>query len=230
MTEPTDQTSQTSAPAALPHSLLQDIVEFLEDGLLVFDVNGERVGAVKMYNTAAGYLLVGAGALGHKDLYIPFRLIRSIDPQGIALSEPKDALVARYAEPPAIHTMVEQRFAPPGPLGPDRDTMPQAYEVQAVQSGYDGALVTVDRVELANIAERLSVGLAVCDADGVWLGDIAEYDTERGLLTVEQGLFTPAVVLVPFSAICSIDRDELSVSLTLPRATLVQDQPTRRSI
>ncbi|MGZ3599137.1 MAG: hypothetical protein ACXWQR_01510 [Ktedonobacterales bacterium] len=229
MTNSMDQASQHGAqPQGVSREVLQGIDEFLEDGLLVFDVNGERVGGVKMYSTSAGYLFVGAGALDNQDLYIPFRIIQRIDPRGIALAEPKDVLVARYAEPPAIHTMVEQRVAP----GPGRDKLPQAFEVQEVQevqSGYDGAPTAVDSVELDNIAERLSVGLAVYDIDGVRLGDISQYDTERGLLTVEKGIFKPTILLVPFSTIKAIDRNALSVYLTLPKAALAQDQATLRS-
>lgn len=39
-------------------------------------------------------------------------------------------LTTWYTEPPAVHTMVEQRSAP----GPQRDTLPQVYEVREVQS------------------------------------------------------------------------------------------------
>jgi hypothetical protein len=226
MTNSMDQASQQGAqPQGVPRDVLQGIDQFLEDGLLVFDVNGERIGGVKTYSTSAGYLFVGSGALEHRDLYIPFRVIQRIDPQGIALAEPKDVLVARYSEPPATHTIVEQRVAP----GLDRDTLPQAYEVQEVQSGYDGAPTAVESVELASVAERLSVGLAVYDINGVRLGDISQYDTERGLLAVEKGIFTPTILLVPFSAIKAIDRDALSVYLTLTKAALVQDQATLRS-
>lgn len=221
--DPTRQ--QTAQPQGMSPEVLRDIEEFLEDGRLVFDQNGELVGGVKMYSTAAGYLLVGSGALGHQDLYIPFRLIRRIDTQGIVLSEPKYLLVDRYAEPPATHTIVEQRFAP----GAHHDTIPQAYEMRVVQSGYDDAPTTVDSIEMAGVAERLSVGLAVYDVDGVRLGDITEYDTARSLLVVEKSIFTPTVLLVPFSAIKVIDRDAGSVILTLPRAILMQDQATLRS-
>ncbi|MGZ3583184.1 MAG: PRC-barrel domain-containing protein [Ktedonobacterales bacterium] len=221
-----DPTRQHSAqPQGMSRDILQDIEEFLEDGRLVFDRNGEHVGDVKMYSTAAGYLFVGSGAFGHQDLYIPFRLIRRIDTQGIVLSEPKDELAAQYTEPPSISTMVENRFVP----GPHRDTLPQADEVRVVQSGYDGTPTVVDRIELSSIAERLSVGLAVYDVGGVRLGDITQCDTERCLLMVEKGIFKPTVLIVPFNAIRSIDRDARSVILTLPWATLVQDQATLRS-
>lgn len=221
MTNSMDQASQHRAQSqGVSRDVLQGIDEFLEDGLLVFDVNGERIGGVKMYSTSAGYLFVGSGALGQKDLYIPFRLIHRIDQQGIALSEPKDTLTAWYTEPPATHTIVEQRFEP----GPHRDMMPQVYEEQVVQSGYDGSLTAVGSIELGSITERLSVGLAVYDVDGVRLGDITQYDADRGLLMVEKGIFKPTVLIVPVSSISRIDRDALSVYLSLPKADFLKEQ------
>jgi hypothetical protein len=216
MTEPIDQTGQTDAPTTLSQSLLRDIDQVLEDGMAVFDLNGEQVGGVKAYSTAAGYLMVGSGAFEHRDLYIPFRLIRSIDPQGISLALPKDTLAAQYAEPPRIHIVVENRFSP----GPRGDALPQAFEVRVVQSGYDGTLREFESDELSDIAERLSVGLAVYDIDGVRLGDIAQYDVPRRLLVVEKGIFNPTMMVIPFSAIGSIDRDKLSVYLAVPKKDL----------
>lgn len=142
------------------------------------------------------------------------------------LSEPKDELVTKYTEPPTVHTFVENQHTPGLQ---QRDTLPPADEVRAVTSGYDSMPTVVDSIELSNIAERLSVGLAVYDVDGVLLGDITQCDTECCLLMVEKGIFKPTVLIVPFSAIRSIDRDARSAILTLPRATLVQDQATLRS-
>lgn len=80
MSDPMAPTHQHSAqPQGVSPEMLQDIEEFLEDGRPVFDRNGELVGDVKMYSSAAGYLFVGSGTLGHQYLYIPFRLIRRID-------------------------------------------------------------------------------------------------------------------------------------------------------
>jgi hypothetical protein len=220
MSEPNDQISQAGEPTASPRSVLQDIDQLLEDGMPVFDLNGEFVGGVKAYTTAAGYLMVGSASFEHTDLYVPFRLIQSIDPQGLSLSEPKDVLAAQYAEPPSIKTIVENRFEP----GPHGDALPQAFEVRVVQSGYDSTLKEVGSVELGDVAERLSVGLVVYDSDGVRLGDIAQYDVRRRLLVIEKGIFKPTVIVVPFSAISRIDRDKLSIYLVLPKADLLKEQ------
>jgi hypothetical protein len=79
-----------------PQPVVENIDQYLEEGMPAFDQNGERVGDVKMYSAAAGYLMVGSGAFDRKDLYIPFRLIRTIDPEEIYLSASKDTLAAQY--------------------------------------------------------------------------------------------------------------------------------------
>jgi ribosomal 30S subunit maturation factor RimM len=210
---PNQETNQPS-----PQVVVEDIDQYLQDGLLVHDQNGQNVGAVKMYSTAAGYLLVGSGALGARDLYIPFRLIRSINSVEIYLTIPKDSILAQYTQPPAIHTVIETRTV----AGPGGTMAPQTRQVQMVQSGYDGTQTTFSRVDAGSLADQLAVGMSVYDVDGGRLGDITEYDTERSLLVVEKGIFKPTVVFVPFSAIRSIDRDSLTVSLSLPRDVLVK--------
>jgi ribosomal 30S subunit maturation factor RimM len=222
MTSPTNQQGdqQGGLPRTVPlrQTVVEDIDQYLTDGLPVFDMNSEKVGKVKMYSTAAGYVMVGTGALEHKDLYIPFRLIRSIDPDDIFVAETKDRLVAKYTQPPTISTVVEQRVVP-GPLG----TMTQqTREVQRVQSGYDDQPTTVSSVDVAKIADRLAVGMVVYDVSGERLGDVTEYNTARSLLVVEKGIFKPRVLFVPFSAIQNVDPNFLSVYLSLPIDVLVK--------
>ena len=83
---------QESAEQAIPmpQTVVEDIDRYLEDGMPIYDLNNEKVGNVKMYSTAAGYLMVGTGAFEQKDLYIPFRLISAIDPHDIFVSAPKE--------------------------------------------------------------------------------------------------------------------------------------------
>ncbi len=200
------------------HTLVANIDQYLTDGLAVFDVNGERVGTVKMYSAAAGYLLLESGPFGQTKLYIPFRLIRTIDPRDIYLSEDKDTLAARYQQPPAITTVNETRMVP----GPQGSLTPQTVQVQTVQSGYDSTQVIGPRVDVGAVGQQLAIGMAVYDRDGKHVGDITQYDSTRGLLAVEEGIFNPRVLFLPFSAIQSVDRDVLAVYLSLPKDTLVK--------
>ena len=211
-------TSSSASPSGEQHPVIEDIDQYLVDGLPVFDAAGERVGTVKMYSTAAGYLMVSSGPLGHENLYIPFRLIRSIDPREIYLTAYKDTLKAQYTQPPAITSVSETRMVP-GPLG---TLTPQTVHVQMVQSGYDAQQAALSSVDVGSIVQQLALGMAVYDIEGAHVGDITQYDVPRSLLVVEQGIFRPRVLFVPFSAIQTVDRDVLSVYLNLPKDALVK--------
>lgn len=216
--EPSQTGQQDTAVESQPHSIVANIDQYLADGLAVFDAYGERVGTVKMYSAAAGYLMLESGPFGDTNLYIPFRLIRTIDPNDIYLTEGKGTLQTRYTQPPAITTVNETRMVP----GPQGTMTPQTFQVQTVQSGYDSKEVNSARVDVGVIGQQLAIGMAVYDSEGMHVGDITQYDSTRGLLAVEEGIFKPRVLFLPFSAIQSVDRDFLSVYLSLPKDALVK--------
>ena len=216
MTEETSSSTPGMEPSADRQRQLRHLVQEIENGLPVYDLNGEYVGNVKDYSARAGYLQVSAGALGQKDLYLPFQVIADVRAQEVHLLEPLDALAAQYSSPPAVLTVVENRAAP----GSEMSHGPGAREVQRMESGYDGSITEISAVELSSIAERLSVGLRVYDVDGVRLGEIDEYDANRLLIVVESGVFSPVYRVVPFSAIGSINRDTQAVHLTVQGGTL----------
>jgi hypothetical protein len=208
--------------ANTPQTLVENIDLNLADGMPVYDSDGDNVGAVKMYSTTAGYLMVGHGAFNlanQQDLYIPFRLIRSIDPHDLFLSEPKETLLANYTQPPKISTLSEQRLV----IGPSGALISEKRDVQRVQSGYDGLPATTNSVDVQNVTDRLAVGMAVYDSEGERLGDINQYDVPRRLLVVEKGIFHPRVLFVPFSAIDSVNREDLTIYLNLPRDVVVKE-------
>jgi hypothetical protein len=200
-------------------TLVENIDLNLADGMPVYDMNGDKVGDVKMYSTTAGYLMVGHGAFDKQDLYIPFRMIRSIDPHDLFLSETKEKLSANYTQPPTISTLSEQRLV----IGPTGALISEQRDVQMVQSGYDGLPATTNSVDVQDVTDRLAVGMAVYDADGERLGDVSQYDVPRRLLAVEKGIFHPRVLFVPFSAIESVNREDLTIYLNLPRDVVVKE-------
>jgi sporulation protein YlmC with PRC-barrel domain len=200
-------------------TLVEDIDLTLADGMPVYDLNGDKVGDVTMYSTTAGYLMVGHGAFDQQDLYVPFRLIRSIDPNDLFLSAPKETLIATYTQPPTISTVSEERLV----MGPTGALTAQKRDVQMVQSGYDGLAATTNSVDVQDVTDRLAVGMAVYDVNGERLGDVSQYDIPRRLLVVEKGIFHPRVLFVPFSAIQSVNREDLTVSLNLPRDSIVKE-------
>jgi hypothetical protein len=216
MTDSANHVEQQIDSAMERQRKLRRLTHEIENGLPVFDLNGQYMGDVKEYSAVAGYLRVGAGALGQRDLYLPFRLVADIRAQEIHLLEPRDTLAAQHSSPPALLTAVENRAALEGTTSQRAG----AREVQWLQNGYDGSLTEISAIELRSIAERLSVGLTVYDVDGVRLGEISEFDANRWLVVVESGLFTPTYHVVPFSAIGSVNRDSQSVHLTVQRAAL----------
>lgn len=209
-------TAQQSGQA---HTIVENIDQYLVDGMPVKDSNGERVGDVKMFSAVAGYLMVGKGPFGTTNLYVPFRLIRTIDPHDLYLSVSKATLEAQYTEPPKITTVSETRVV----LGPQGAMTTQTCQVQTVQSGYDGTQMTVSSVDVEAIAQRLAIGMAVYDVNGDRVGEITQYDTPRGLMVVESGVFKPRALFVPFSAIQSADRETFTVYLSLPKDVVVKE-------
>ena len=154
-----------------------------------------------------------------EDLYIPFRLIRSIDPHDLFLSEPKETLLASYTQPPKISTLSEQRLV----IGPTGALISEKRDVQRVQSGYDGLPATTNSVDVQNVTDRLAVGMAVYDSRGRAARRFNQYDIPRRLLVVEKGIFHPRVLFVPFSAIDSVNREDLTIYLNLPRDVVVKE-------
>ncbi len=102
--------------------------------------------------------------------------------------------------------------------------IPQTRQVQMLESGYDAMPATLNSATVSTIASRLAVGMVVYDVDGVRLGNITQYDADRGLLTVEKGVLKPTSLLIPFSDIASFSQDNLSVSLSLAKDTVVKEQ------
>jgi sporulation protein YlmC with PRC-barrel domain len=216
MTDSTNHLAQGSDSAVERQRHLRRLAHELENGLPVYDLNGERVGDVKEYNAVAGYLQVSAGVFGQQELYLPIRLLADIWAREIHLVAPQDALAAQYRQPPAIVTLVENHGDP----GATTSRMSGAREVQLIANGYDGAMTEISAVELSSVAERLSVGLTVYDVDGVRIGEISEYDANRRVLVIESGIMTPKYRVAPFSAIGAINRHAQAVHLTVREVTL----------
>jgi hypothetical protein len=55
-----------------PHLVTQNSDQYAREGAPIFDMNGERVGDVKMHNFAAGYLMAWTGPFTQHNLYIAF--------------------------------------------------------------------------------------------------------------------------------------------------------------
>ncbi len=200
------------------------IDEFMEEGLLVFDSDGELLGRIDRYSQTAGYLKVKKDVLFPTNLYVPFHLIKTIDPREIFLKVPRETLLARYTLPPAITTAVA-RVEEPEAREPDGTPSVHVHEQRRVRSGYDQTEVILDTIDLTDIANRLAVGMAVYDADGKRVGEVTQYDSARAVMVVEKGL-KPREFFIPFSVIAEVDTSDMFVSLLVPKAALERDYAT----
>ena len=194
----------------MANEILVNISEFLHTDMHVFDSSQEKLGTVKMFNDEAGYLMVEKGMFAHKDLYIPFRLIRTIDPKEIFLKSPKNVLETDYSDPPALTVHKEEQGS-------------YIKEASVVNSGFDNRPVIVNRVDVQEIAHQLKEGMNVYDVGGEYVGSLTQFDSSRSMMTVEYDLFPPQVLFIPFSLISSVYTDAAYLLLTLPKDALKKD-------
>ena len=95
-------------------------------------------------------------------------------------------------------------------IGPDHPMTTQKRDVQTDQSGYDGLPTTLDSMDVTTSPIVFPIGIMVYNVQGQRLGDIGQYDVPRRLLFVEKGILRPRMMFVPFSAIRTINREDLT--------------------
>lgn len=70
-------------------------------GMIVYDVEGERIGTIDQHTVPGQYIAVQKGSLFHKDVYISFNAIQRSDINGVYLSMHRNDLDAeQYNTPP----------------------------------------------------------------------------------------------------------------------------------
>lgn len=178
--------------------VVKRIADLMAQGLRVYDANGETIGAVQRYDLDAAYMVVEEGWLAKREVYLPFHLIRSIDPHEIYLAVLKGALSDAYLLPPAARPLVEEQTYPD--TGQTEDVI-----THEIRSGYDGHAVQVEPVHLDELKRSLAVGMTVVDVDGEYVGEVTHYDAARGLLTVRNTLTEDPVAFVPLSVVVGPD-------------------------
>jgi ribosomal 30S subunit maturation factor RimM len=195
----------------MTHDILVNITEFVHTDMPVYDRNEEKIGTVKQYHADAGYLLVEKRMPVHKDLYIPFQIIRTIDPKEIFLKQPKDAVEREYTQPPTL-TVEKEQFGE------------RVKETSVVKSGFDDRPIVVNRVDVQEIVRHIKPGMAVYDVMGERIGKVTQYDSTHAVMTVEHGVFSPTVLFIPFSLVQQIySFDDQQLTLTVPKDILQKD-------
>ncbi len=157
-------------------------------------------------------MTVGTDPLNERALYVPFRLIASIDPRELYLSTIRAELERDYRQPPARTTTVD---------GAGDDAVATTVE----PSGYDGAPLIVKRTRLDLVAGRIAVGDHVLTADGTGLGVVKEYDRVGRVIHVERGVLVRRGLSLPISSVDHVERGLGEVHLVLREADLERQLP-----
>jgi hypothetical protein len=70
--------------------------------MTVYDVNGEKIGAVSGYTTSGAYFKLEKGLIFHHDYYVPMSAVSRIDPDGVYLTVLKDDIKDRGWDNPPL--------------------------------------------------------------------------------------------------------------------------------
>jgi hypothetical protein len=167
-------------------------------------------------------MLVEGGTLRRRDFYIPLDAVRTIDRREIYLSVTEDQLARDDAAPPEAKAIPERAET----AGSDRADVVEWHEVP---SGYDGAAIEVDPVDVGAVGRQVHIGMSVLDLLDDYVGEITRLDAARALMTVEHAYAGPPTLYIPYDAVDSVDEDEEVVRLLRPRASLVEDSAVPHS-
>lgn len=177
-------------------------------GLEVYDKDGQKVGYIDQVSDAQGWMQVEALGLGLQRLWIPYRLIKSVDGREVMVTLTKDELDAGCTNPPARNTEVVHR---------DGRAIAVTYEA----GGRDEEPVVAVEVDLGQVRALLAVEQRVWTADGQEVGRIKEFDATMGYAVIEKGVLSHRRdLLIPVHLVADVDRDEGVVTLAVRNADL----------
>jgi hypothetical protein len=176
------------------------VIERLDNGLKVYDANGEKVGRVYQYVPGSDWIVVEKGVFYSKDLYIPVTAVAYLDNDGVHLQVTKDVLQEAFVVKPVNVDVV--------------DTTAGAVAVDVVADGYDGSRVIVDATTINLAIDRLGKGPKVYDADGVEIGRVGQFDPSTGWIVVEKGHLAPKDLFIPVTTVAYLDDDGVHLQVT----------------
>jgi hypothetical protein len=179
-----------------------------EPGLEVHDRDGQKVGYVDQVSDAQGWMQVEALGFGLQKLWVPYRLVKSVDEREVFLTVTKPELHSEFAEPPERKVEVSEREG-------------RTIAVTTEPSGHDGKPVVVGEVDLDQVRKLLAIDQRVWTSDGVEVGRIKEFDATMGFALLEKGVLSrKRDVLMPVHLVADVDRDEGVVMLAVREADL----------
>ena len=188
-------------------TITQDVASNLIPEQTVYDITGEKVGTVDDIDRDTGWFKTEVNPFSDKELYIPFNLVTTIDPNEVYLSRTKAELHRDFVNPPARKTEVEKV------AGEEIATTSQA-------SGYDGRSVVVDEVNLGKLRKRIGEGYVVTTSDNVSLGTIKRYDATTGWILVGKTGPNRYDVVIPVTVVSRVDRQFAEVHLAVSEADI----------
>src|SRR5260370_34130933 len=93
----------------MDRTISEDLGRAVKVGLTVFDCDGSRLGYVDETDKTHGWMVVRTGAFDPKKLWVPYRLVRSVDDREVFLAMLKGAVEAEFKSPPARTTTVPEK-------------------------------------------------------------------------------------------------------------------------
>ncbi len=193
-----------------PDVVSEHIRQLIAYGQRVYDRDGTKLGTVEIYDSQTGWMTVEKGTFVHRTLYIPYKLIATIDKREIGLSVTKDDLLAAYTNPPARTTMV--KAAEDASSG-----SAEHIAVTNVPSGYTGAPLQVDCTNVDEIKRQIDVGMRVFDVFGERVGTIDTYNIDREYIEVRKNPFIPHDLYVPMALVDGVDLVTRDVHLAVTK-------------
>lgn len=180
----------------------------VKPGLEVYDKDGHKVGYVDQASDARGWTQVEAFGLGLQRLWVPDRVIKSVDDRQMTVTLTKDEVYASCVNPPARSIEVVHR---------DGKAIAVTYEAGC----RDWEPVVAVEVDLGRVRALLAVEQRVWTADGQEVGRIKEFDATMGYAVIEKGVLShKRDLLIPVHLVADVDRDEGVVTLAVRNADL----------
>ena len=189
-------------------TISEDVGRAVKVGLTVFDDDGSTIGYVDETDKTHGWMVVRTGAFDQKKLWVPYRLVRSVDEREIFLTMLKGAVEAEFKSPPARNTSVAEKEG-------------RTVAITTEPSGFDREPVVTSEIDLGQIKDRLAVGQQVWTSDDVAVGRIKDFDRQGRYIVLEAGhLSIKHNLLVPIALVADVDREAAEATLAVSNADL----------
>jgi hypothetical protein len=192
----------------MDRTISEDVGKAVKVGLTVFDSDGAKIGHVDETDKSHGWMVVRIRAFDQKKLWVPYRLVRSVDAREIFLTMLKGAVEAEFNSPPARKITVAEKEG-------------RRVATTTEPSGFDREPLVTSEVDLGHIKNRLAVEQQVWTSDDVAVGRIKDFDRDGRYIVLEVGhVSSKHHLLVPISLVADVDREAAEATLAVSHADL----------